>query len=179
MGTSKNGFSLSKVKLIPDGGLETHYTTLAVYGDEYYNNAYVVKRTEDIHPDLTKQFKAMKIIMAHLFGQRSILSLLEAPDFKASAKQKEQGEQFANEATANIEVRGISISGDDENKGVVLTGLFTFSNGLKAAINSPRIKLANTSFGFEEELEKIVATIEDEVYAYLFEGKKAQLELFE
>ncbi len=33
-------------------------------------------------------------------------------------------------------------------------------------------------FGFEEELEEIVADIENEVYAFLFKGKKAQLELF-
>ena len=38
--------------------------------------------------------------------------------------------------------------------------------------------MATISFGFEEELEEIVGKIEREVYAYLFDGKQAQLSLF-
>lgn len=34
------------------------------------------------------------------------------------------------------------------------------------------------TFGFEEELENIVCDIENEVYEFLFEGKKAQMDLF-
>ena len=56
--------------------------------------------------------------------------------------------------------------------------LFTVSNNQKTAINSPRLKFNTETFGFEEELEAIVADIENEVYAFLFKGKKAQLELF-
>ena len=78
----------------------------------------------------------------------------------------------------NIEVRGVSFSGQDDNVGIVLTGLFTVSNGQKTAINSPRLKFNTEKFGFEEELEEIAADIETEVYAFLFKGKKAQLELF-
>ena len=85
---------------------------------------------------------------------------------------------FADEMLKNIEVRGVSYSGQDDNVGVVLTGLFTVSNNQKTAINSPRLKFNTETFGFEEELEEIVADIENEVYAFLFKGKKAQLELF-
>ena len=38
--------------------------------------------------------------------------------------------------------------------------------------------MANISFGFEEELETIIEQIKEEVFAYLFEGKQAQLSLF-
>ena len=41
-----------------------------------------------------------------------------------------------------------------------------------------RLKFNTETFGFEEELEEIAADIETEVYAFLFKGKKAQLELF-
>ena len=34
------------------------------------------------------------------------------------------------------------------------------------------------TFGFEVELENIVCDIENEVYEFLFEGKKAQMDLF-
>ena len=70
------------------------------------------------------------------------------------------------------------MSGQDDNVGVVLTGLFTVSNNQKTAINSPRLKYNTETFGFEEELENIVCNIEEEVYSFLFKGKKAQLELF-
>ena len=72
----------------------------------------------------------------------------------------------------NIEVRGVSFSGQDDNVGVVLTGLFTVSNNQKTAINSPRLKFNTETFGFEEELEEIAADIETEVYAFLFKGKR-------
>ena len=52
------------------------------------------------------------------------------------------------------------------------------SNDQKTAINSPRLVFNTKTFGFEEELEEIAADIETEVYAFLFKGKKAQLELF-
>lgn len=40
------------------------------------------------------------------------------------------------------------------------------------------MKFNTETFGFEEELEEIICDIENEVYAFLFKGKKAQLELF-
>jgi len=60
----------------------------------------------------------------------------------------------------------------------VLTGLYEVANGQKSAINTPRLKLENETWGFEEELECIIANIETEVYAFLFKGKKAELSLF-
>lgn len=104
--------------------------------------------------------------------------MLDVKEFKATEKQKEYGRNFADEMLKNIEVRGVSFSGQDDNVGVVLTGLFTVSNNQKTAINSPRLKFNSETFGFEEELEEIAADIETEVYAFLFKGKKAQLELF-
>ena len=70
------------------------------------------------------------------------------------------------------------MSGQDDNVGVVLTGLFTISNNQKTAINTPRMKYNVETFGFEEELENIVCDIENEVYEFMFEGKKAQMDLF-
>ena len=116
--------------------------------------------------------------MGRIFNITSFLSMVETSDFKATKKQSELSRDFADEMLKNIEVRGVSFSGQDDNVGVVLTGLFTVSNNQKTAINSPRLKFNTETFGFETELEAIVAGIENEVYAFLFKGKKAQLELF-
>lgn len=175
---TKEKFALSKVKLLKDGGLDVHYEVTEVVGNESYTNKYHVLSAKDIHPDLRELFNDLRPIMGRIFNITSYKSMMATPDFKATKKQLEIADLFAGECLKNIEVRGVSLSGQDDNVGVVLTGLFTVSNNQKTAINSPRLKFNTETFGFEEELETIVNSIENEVYGFLFEGKKAQLELF-
>lgn len=175
---TKEKFSLSKVKLLKYGGLDVHYEVTEVIGNESYTNKYHVESAKDIHPDLRDCFDRLRPIMGRIFNITSFLSMVETSDFKATKKQSELSRDFADEILKNIEVRGVSFSGQDDNVGVVLTGLFTVPNNQKTAINSPRLKFNTETFGFEEELEEIAADIENEVYAFLFKGKKAQLELF-
>lgn len=175
---SKEKFALTKVKLLKDGGLDVHYEVTEVIGNESYTNKYHVLSCKDIHPDLRKKFDELRPILGRVFNITSFKTLIKTPGFKATNKQIELAENFARECLENIEVRGVSLSGQDDNVGVVLTGLFTVSNNQKTAINTPRMKYNVETFGFEEELENIVCDIENEVYEFLFEGKKAQLELF-
>ncbi len=175
---SEKNFSLSKVKLVKEGGLDVHYEVVETIGNESYTNKYHIESGKDIHPDLRNLFKRLRPIMGRIFSVTSFLSMVETPDFKATKEQKEKAITFADEALDNIEVRGVSFSGSGDNVAVILTGLFTISNGLKTCINSPRIKFDMFSLGYEEELEEICEEIEAEVYAFLFKGKKAQLELF-
>jgi hypothetical protein len=116
--------------------------------------------------------------MGRVFNITSFKTMMATPEFKATKKQTDIAAEFAEECLDNIEVRGVSLSGQDDNVGVVLTGLFTVSNNQKTAINTPRMKYNVETFGFEEELENIVCDIENEVYEFLFEGKKAQMDLF-
>lgn len=175
---SKKAFALSKVKTLKDGGLDVHYEVTETIGNESYTNKYHVESAKDIHPDLRDCFDRLRPIMGRIFDITSFLSMVETSDFKATKKQSELSRDFADEMLKNIEVRGVSLSGQDDNVGCILTGLFTVSNNQKTAINSPRMKFNTETFGFEEELEEIICDIENEVYAFLFKGKKAQLELF-
>lgn len=175
---SEKAFALSKVKLIKDGGLDVHYEVTETVGNESYTNKYHVESAKDVHPDLRNLFDRLRPVMGRIFNVTSFLSFMETPDVKANERQKNAAREFADELLKNIEVRGVSLSGKDDNVGVVLTGLFTVSNNQKTAINTPRLKFNNEMFGFEEELEEIAGDIENEVYAFLFKGKKAQLELF-
>lgn len=175
---SEKAFALSKVKLIKDGGLDVHYEVTETVGNESYTNKYHVESAKDIHPDLRACFERLRPIVGRIFNITSFLSFMETPETKATKAQKDAAREYADEMLRNIEVRGVSFSGQDDNVGVVLTGLFTVSNNQKTAINSPRLKFNTETFGFEEELEEIAGDIEREVYAFLFKGKKAQLELF-
>lgn len=175
---AKKAFALSKVKTLKDGGFDVHYEVTETVGNESYTNKYHVNSAKDIHPDLRNCFDRLRPIMGRVFNITSFLSLMDTPGMNANQKQKDAVRNFADKMLKNIEVMGVSLSGQGDNVGCVLTGIFTVSNNKKTAINSPRLNFNTETFGFEEELEEIVADIENEVYAFLFKGKKAQLELF-
>lgn len=175
---SEDKFALSKVKMLKDGGLDVHYEVTEVVGEESYTNKYHVESAKDIHPDLRVLFDRLKPIMGRIFNITSFLSMMETAEFKATKKQQDTAREFADEMLDNIEVRGVSLSGIGDNVGVVMTGLLSVTNFQTVVINSPRLKFNKEVFGFEEELESVVTDIEREVYAFLFKGKKAQMDLF-
>lgn len=175
---TEKDFNLSKVKLLPKGGIQAEYqVTVNVDGE-----TSLIDRNEtctrDVHPDLLGLFEDLRNIVGRVFNITSFLSLLESDEFALSDAQKALARSFADQIVEKIEVRGVAWSGTGDNTGVVITSVFETPNGLKTCINTPRIKMATISFGFEEELEQIVEKIKTEVYAYLFKGKQAQLSLF-
>ena len=175
---TEKDFNLSKVKLLPKGGIQANYQISQSVNGE----ASVLDRNEtctrDVHPDLLHLFEDLRVIVGRVFNITSFLTLMESDEIKLTEAKRILVRNYADELLKKIDVRGVSWSGTDENVGVVITAVFETPNGLKTCINTPRIKMAQISFGFEEELEKIVDSIKAEVYAYLFRGKQAQLSLF-
>lgn len=175
--TEKN-YNLSKVKLNPNGGLQADYQVTETVGGEPSVTDYHASVSRDIHPDLRGLFEDLRPIVGRVFNITSFLTFLDSDEMKLPESKKMLARAFADELIAKIDVRGVSWSGTDDNVGVVITAVFETPNGLKTCINTPRIKMATISFGFEEELEKIVDAIKTEVYQFLFNGKQAQLSLF-
>lgn len=175
---TEKDFNLSKVKLLPKGGLCAEYQVTVIVDGE---NSLIDRNetcTRDVHPDLLGLFDDLRNIVGRVFNITSFLSLLESDDFKLTESKKALARSFADELLQKIEVRGVAWSGTGDNAGVVITSVYETPNGLKTCINTPRMKMATISFGFEEELEQIVEQIKKEVYAYLFKGKQAQMSLF-
>ena len=175
---AEKNFNLSKVKLNSNGGLQADYQVTETVGGEPSVTDYHATVTRDIHPDLRGLFEDLRPIVGRVFNITSFLTLMESDDMKLPESKKLLARQFANELVSKIDVRGVSWSGSDDNVGVVITAVFETPNGLKTCVNTPRIKMAQISFGFEEELETIVTAIKKEVYEFLFKGKQAQLSLF-
>lgn len=175
---TEKDYNLSKVKLLPTGGIKVNYQITQVIDGE----ASVIDRdetcTRDVHPDLVGLFEDLRSIVARVFNVTAFLSFLESPDMKLPEAKRLLAREFAEGLLEKIDVRGVSWSGSDENVGVVVTAVMETPNGLKSVVNTPRIKLAQISFGFEEELERICGQIKSEIYDYLFRGKQAQLSLF-
>ena len=46
-------------------------------------------------------------------------------------------------------------------------------------MNTPRIVFSSDKLGYEQQVKNQIEMIEREVYKYLFEGKKAQQDLFD
>lgn len=176
---SEKAFNLCKVKVVSGGGLDVTFEVEEAIGAEVYRENYHLASSKEIHPDLQKLFDRLKPIMARVYHLSFFRSLLETPDFKATKKQKELAEEAFKEVVAKLTVTGVSLSGKDDNVGVVLTGTFTADSNQKMAINSHRMKFNDERYGFEEEMEEIIGEIESEVYAFLFKNKKAQLTLFD
>lgn len=175
---TEKDFNLSKVKMLTKGGVQVEYQITQVVDGE----TSLIDRSEtcnrDVHPDLAGLFEDLRSIVGRVFNITSFLSLLESDEMKVPESKRLIARDFADELLKKIDVRGVSWSGTGENVGVIITSIFETPNGLKTCINTPRLRMATISFGFEEELETIVESIKSEVYAYLYKGKQAQLSLF-
>lgn len=175
---TEKDFNLSKVKLLPKGGIQAEYQVTQIVDGETSLIDRNETCTRDVHPDLLAMFTDLRTIVARVFNITSFLTFLESDDMKFTEAKKMLARNFADELLAKIDVRGVAWSGTGDNTGVVITSVFETPNGLKTCIKTPRIKMATISFGFEEELETIVESIKKEIYAYLFKGKQAQMSLF-
>lgn len=175
---SEEKFNLSKVKLLPDGGLQATYQVTEEIGGELTITDYQATISRDIHPNLQGLFKDLRHVVARVFNITSFLPMLESDYFKLPESKLAKARSYADELISKISVRGVTWAGTGDKIGVVITSLFETPNGLKTCINTPCIKLANILFGFEEELETIAKAIQSEVYQFIFNGKQAQLSLF-
>lgn len=172
-------FFLNKVKLISgNGGIEANFETEDVVGSEIYHDSGHEKSTKIPHPDLLKIFEQLKPMVARIYHFTFIREIIMAEDFKAKPEQARIAERALQEILGKINVIGISLSGSDDKAGVILTASFTADNNMKMAINTHRIKFTDTKYGFEEDLGELIKKLKEEVYNYIFEGKKAQLEIF-
>jgi hypothetical protein len=170
----RENFQLQKVKLI-SGGIEAEYVDLA-----NPNSDITESRQVDPHPHLRGAIELLRCYVANATHLDSIQKLKE---YIASETGKKEYQGILAKATSmqddilqNIEVRGLSIKGEDEKQSVVITSVLT-CNGARTAINTPRILLNGTKYGTEGAMQEDIDAIVEETFQYLFNGKAAQLEM--
>ena len=105
----------------------------------------------DPHPDLIKSIKAFTDILLDIW-------------------------EYQTNSDDEVQTTGVSISGKDDNSGIIITGKKSVEGGI-VAMNSHRIRLEGDSLGFEDKLNELYETHKKEVYAALYEGKTAQLNI--
>jgi len=143
------------------------------------------KSLRPIH-EVDPKLGELKEYLAKCYKMDALLVLskskgLDKKDMDAFKVVSKVVENVYQDMISNIEITGVSVTGevdgDKDGRSVVITGTMLQENGSKTALNSPRIKLANDKFKFEADVQDILNELEEEVIGYLFEGKKAQLEM--
>ena len=184
----KKNVTLHKVKTLNGGGLETTYRELIREDNTEHIDEHTKKSPVDPHPDLTDQLEELKTILARCYNINTIDLLRTSPNL--DQQEKEAFEIVANlidkmalESMKKITVTGVNITGDKaegtDKRAIVITGKLYQANGSQIAMNSPRIKMNQDQFGFEDQVAMIIEKLEEEVRSYIFDGKKAQLDLFD
>lgn len=174
----KESFKLSKVKLVKDGGLDCHFQVDETIGQEVYQEKYHTESAKDLHPDLASCFNSLHPILARVYHMNFFRALMGNEDFEATAEQSAIAEKMYQEILQKIKVTEIRLSGSNENEGVVLIGSLKGNSAKGLSMVSEKINFSDSFYGFEEDLEITIDEIKDEVYSFLFEGKRAQLSLF-
>lgn len=168
-------FTLKKAKIF-DSSVECDFEEKRVIDGEAHVITHNVKASYIPHPDLIEfrnRLRQYLIQAYHLnVGYDLAIKYLKG-------EQKEKAEEGMLDLYDKVEVTGISIGGENQLRGVVISGKIESNNKSKCAMNTPRIVFASDKIGIEKDVEKTVELINKEVYKYLFEGKSAEPSLFD
>ena len=170
-----DNFDLKKVKIQNDF-VECEFNEKRTIDGVSHTLVHTLKAKYIPHPDLLYSRDKLKDVLIKSHHHHEVYN--EAIEY-LKGEQKEKVEKAFLDICNKIEVTGVSISGDEQLKGAVVTGKIESHNGSKCAVNSPRIVFSSDKIGNEKDVEKIVELLTIETYKYLFEGKRAQTSLFD
>ncbi len=180
-------FTLKNVKKMKNGGLQGKISYTKQEGGVTHTEEWDFKNTDNPHPDLVERLDQLKAHLANFYDIDSMVILsnskgLKIKDEDAFKQLKKFIDGSYQETLKKIDINGVAISGekddDKDNRSVVIMGAKLMENGSKAALNSPSVKLSQDTFQNEADIQEIVNELCEEVEAYLYEGKRAQLEMF-
>lgn len=127
------------------------------------------------HPDLQEQMDQLKQYFSKKIG------LLEGWEFARDNIKDPETLKIAvdgyNNTIERCKITGLSFTGENEGKGVSIIGYEKFPQKGGSGISSGKILFESDKLGYETEVMETCEAIKKEVYAYLFQGKKAQQDL--
>jgi len=177
MNLNEDRFTLTKVKREKNGGLDIHFDYIVKDGEETYNNKGELADDKIPHPDLMERIKKLKPFLVDAYGFNKYRKLISNAEFQGTEDQVTKTEDLNAEILGKVDITGVSVSGQEDNRGAIITGTFDIQNGVKTALNSHRIKFSSTFFGWESEVGELIDELQKECYLYLFKNKKAQLDI--
>jgi hypothetical protein len=177
-----NKFKLRHVKYSPNNAklTATFTDSKEASNGTFVNLDHQVTSDAPPHPDFLKTLEELKPMLAQASGLTRVISAMKKLQGSESKVALEvlagDLEQIEQEILADLTVTGISLSGQEDNEGVIITGVYD-NGSAKLAKNSPRITFNRDIYGFEEDLQELCDTLVEETRKYATEGKSAQLSL--
>lgn len=172
----RDNFKLKSVRIAKEG-VEAVFVETRNVDKQNKSINHSIESNIAPHPDLLNLRDKLKGVLVKAFGFDSVLNEAEKHVPKGEKMTKVTNKYL--DILNKIEVTKISISGDDQLRGSVISGKIESFNGSKCAINSPRVVFSSDKIGLEKDTQKTVDLICIEVYKYFFEDKRAQLGLFD
>ena len=151
-------FNLRSLKLSGDGGVEATYVTKTENPKRTDTREVNIKDSVVPAPELKE-----------VFENEGVDFLSRALGFKELCTAKKY-----DEAVDRVSCHKFTIKDKGEDKLIVVTGKLS-TGGSKVAVNSPA-KMAEKN-GYGIDMSEAINKLEDEAFAYFFEGKKAQTDI--
>lgn len=175
---SEPSFKLSKVQLKDNGCIKVNYEICESVGSVEYTNKYKIESAKEIHPDMKRLFACLVDVLADTCNVYKLVDTVCLSKFEATDEQKAIAREELEATIEGMTVKSVTLSGKDDNVGCIISGEMEVKQGLKATLITPRMKYNEEIFGFEHELGDVLTALQKEIYAYLFQGKQAELEVF-
>lgn len=156
----REGFELKRIK-IAGSGLDVEYSFMS--GDVSITRKE--SRTDLVHPDLMQEICKFRRVVARVLGLFSFLPL-------AGEAQREDFDEMLEGLISDTEVTGIGFVGEGEGEAVIISAVVHTTPTMRTKVRTAKLPLSSLD-GFD------TGRLKDEVFAYCFEGKSAQLSLFE
>ncbi len=165
---AKDSFVIKKVKSVGRDSINLVAYATVVDGADSFNMPHTGDYPVVPHPSLTGCFDRMTPYLAEYFGYTHFESVVNQKMFGADKAQKVMAKEVTEVFMKDLKVTGISYNAG--RTGVIITGSYK-----GCALNTKAMYFSNESYG--EALELICDDLDQEVYEYLFHGKKHQLDL--
>tara|TARA_R110000868_G_scaffold295137_2_gene555538 strand:- start:402 stop:896 length:495 start_codon:yes stop_codon:yes gene_type:complete len=134
-----------------EGGVDISYTNFDGQGLKDKT-----KKESPHQPHIAFEF-AMKKLAWHMIFLCEFNSEEKFQKFETTEKENE----------TSFRVCGVSISGEGEKEGVVITGYKTLSNGLGFVFNTPNTKFSSSEYKFMKNLISDIELLKQEAGEYL------------
>jgi hypothetical protein len=130
------------------------------------------------HPDLFTKINDLKSYFLDKTGYSQYIDLCRELTIDDQDKRLRVAEEFEN-LMQRTSITGLSFQGDETSQGVSINGYIKYPKGGGNGISSKKITFGKQNLGYENDVEDKCDEIKKEVYAFLFQGKKAQQEMFD
>lgn len=172
----KDNFELKRVKFL-NNGLEVDYNDCRLVDGGETKTFHKVKCPEYPHRDLRIAANELRSYIVELMGIMNFRNITYLSDLaKQDNELSRQFDEYFETLATRIAISEIVY--DPEKNTIVFKYIFTGVDLSRLKIQTSKIMLDGEGLKFEIALQEDFEALKDEIFKYIFENKRAQLELF-